>query len=109
MIDLINREDAIKIVHEVFGAELTRILESSDSYTLTPEERQKVNAILKYNKSICTRLKTLETQDAVEVVRCRNCNHYESCGDMGFCLLVQAGAYPDGFCAWAERREDGKG
>ena len=45
-----------------------------------------------------------------EVVRCKDCKYYEETDeDVGTCLLVQAGADPDGFCAWAERREDGKG
>lgn len=51
-------------------------------------------------------IQNAETIDAVPVVRCKDCNHYESCGDTGFCLLVQAGAYPDGFCAWAERKSE---
>ena len=40
-----------------------------------------------------------------EIVRCRDCKHY----DDGYCYrpaeFHEFRAKPDGFCAWAERRE----
>ena len=42
-----------------------------------------------------------------EIVRCRDCKHYK-CGDDGWwCLrsISTRSNHPDGFCAWAERRE----
>ena len=50
------------------------------------------------------------TVDAVPVVRCKNCKYYEETGSggIGTCLLTISGAEVDGFCAWGERREDGK-
>lgn len=44
----------------------------------------------------------MEQHDIVEVVRCRDCKCWET---PGYCidLLTQDA---DGFCKWAERRED---
>ena len=56
-------------------------------------------------------LKKQSTVDAVEVVRCRECKHYE----MGVCLKIYddgaASRYawqerkPDDFCSYGERKE----
>ena len=56
-------------------------------------------------------IKTAPTVDAVPVVRCRKCIHY----DMGVCLKIyddgEASSYawqgrkPDDFCSYGERKE----
>ena len=106
MSDLIKREDAIEMVHAFFGAEIDRELPNrdSDEYTLTPDELKRFDMLLGYNKCICIRLKVIPPENAVPVVRCKDCKYYEETDELvGTCLLVQAGASPDGFCAWAER------
>lgn len=46
------------------------------------------------------------TVDAVEVVRCKDCEYYvETNGRIGTCELTISGAKDDGFCAWGERKE----
>lgn len=47
------------------------------------------------------------TVDAVQVVRCRDCEYYvETNGRIGTCELTISGAEDDGFCAWGEREND---
>ena len=45
----------------------------------------------------------------VKVVRCRDCKHYVKAellhGWNDFCGLFESVITPDGFCAWAERKE----
>jgi len=57
-------------------------------------------------------LKVLEsapTADVVQVVRCKDCKWYEEQDEtIVTCLLVEAGARIDGFCAWGEIRNDGE-
>lgn len=46
--------------------------------------------------------KRIELQKLTEVVRCRDCKHYGLGRRCDWsCRFVK----PDGFCAWAERRE----
>ena len=44
------------------------------------------------------------TVDAVQVVRCKDCKHYED-GMMGYCWETQRGVAEDFFCAYGERGE----
>lgn len=50
-------------------------------------------------------LNTIPTVDAVEVVRCKNCVHYDGEG----CLLTYGEFEPNSmdFCSYGERRNDG--
>lgn len=51
--------------------------------------------------------KSVPTIDAVPVVRCNDCKYYEETDSrIGTCLLTISGARVDGFCAWAERKEN---
>ena len=46
-----------------------------------------------------------------EIVRCRDCKHYEKLSDdKGVChpLGIVFADMDDGFCAWAERKEGGE-
>lgn len=45
------------------------------------------------------------TVDAIEVIRCENCRHFD--GDRFCDLINQAGWHDNDFCSYAERREDG--
>ena len=42
-----------------------------------------------------------------EVVRCRDCKHYEELPGLGMCntLGIAFADMGDGFCAWGERRD----
>ena len=50
------------------------------------------------------------TVDAVSVVRCKDCEYYSKGmpDEPTICELTMCGANDEGFCAWAERREDAK-
>lgn len=43
-----------------------------------------------------------------ELVRCKDCKFWNvhGRGDFGFCNRHKFLAYSDGFCAWAEKRDD---
>ena len=44
--------------------------------------------------------------DAVPVVRCKECNHYEPCeGGNDFCCLHRIGVVKDDFCSYGERKD----
>ena len=47
------------------------------------------------------------TADVVEVVRCKDCKHYN--GDSAVCKCMNRAMKGDGFCSCGERREDDKG
>jgi len=45
--------------------------------------------------------------DAVPVIRCKDCKHYEEQDEtIGTCLLTESGAHIKGYCSWAERKEE---
>lgn len=42
-----------------------------------------------------------------ELIRCKDCRLYEKTNEkVGTCLLTIAGAFPEGYCFWAERKEE---
>ena len=45
------------------------------------------------------------TADLVEVVRCKDCKHYQGLAE---CRLIGNCMGTDGFCSWGERRDDAK-
>ena len=50
-------------------------------------------------------IRTMPTVDAVEVIRCKDCEYFLS-DEPTICELTMCGANDEGFCAWAERKED---
>ena len=44
-------------------------------------------------------------KECQEIVRCRDCEHYEDYGGCCMRRYQPMAVTPDGFCAWAERRE----
>ena len=47
------------------------------------------------------------TVDAVPVVRCKDCKYYEEQDEtIGTCLLTESGAHVNGYCSWAEIKDD---
>ncbi len=49
------------------------------------------------------------SEDCVEVVRCKDCQHYEAdiiCEGVGYCNEHQKGMRYNNFCSYRERKED---
>ena len=64
-------------------------------------------AALTQNSKIWKRVKDLPAVDAVPVVRCCDCKYYEETDEtIGTCLLTESGAYIEGYCSWAEVKEE---
>ena len=52
-------------------------------------------------------VENLPSVDAVEIVRCEDCKHWYSDADSGMaCEFTNMSQPEDGFCNWAERRQD---
>lgn len=69
-------------------------------------------AILHENPSLAYCIDKIECVDAVEVIRCKDCKNCRSgedvFGDTEYdCVLMRIGVYPDGFCSYGERRNNG--
>ena len=48
-----------------------------------------------------------KAEDIVSVIRCKDCKYYEEQDEtIGTCLLTESGAYIEGYCSWAEVREE---
>lgn len=45
-------------------------------------------------------------EDVVEVVRCKDCDHFIECGDEGFCVTLMREMRGDDFCCFAIRKEN---
>lgn len=43
--------------------------------------------------------------NAVEVVRCSECDHFLECGEEGYCIIMMRGMHKNGFCSSAVRKE----
>jgi hypothetical protein len=42
-----------------------------------------------------------------ELIRCKDCKYYEEQDEtIGTCLLTESGAHIEGYCVWAERKEE---
>ena len=57
-------------------------------------------------KRVLKVLRTSKTIDAVEVVRCKDCKHYDKRSDC--CEVIGFSCLPDNFCSYGERK-DGEG
>ena len=64
-------------------------------------------------KAIISRLQLVPTADVVEVVRCKDCEHFEAINndDHGWCKMISdlpcgiSVRYDDDYCSYGERRE----
>lgn len=65
-------------------------------------------APLYLNEAACEQIKNMPTVDAVEVVRCRYCEHWDSgeneSDSWGFCCLHFIGTEQEDFCSCGERK-----
>ena len=42
-----------------------------------------------------------------ELIRCKDCKYYEETDEtIGTCLLTESGAHIEGYCSWAEVKEE---
>ena len=85
--DLITRGAVCDMLHEEMGA-----------WGNCADE---IEALLKANDALWE----LPAVDAVEVVRCKDCKHWED-GWLGYCTKCHTAMHYDGFCSYGERRED---
>lgn len=68
---------------------------------------QKLPDDLPYKESVKRVLIQAEEADVVEVVRCKDCQHYEAdiiAGQIGYCNEHQMGMYEQNFCSYGEKR-----
>lgn len=108
MSDLIDRQAAIDEIKEPM------MLEYVWAYSCKEEEEAisvLVETICQQTKSIIgDRLERLQSADVVEVVRCKDCENYQtdwqplSFDDGHYCAMVDTTMPYDGFCHMGERR-----
>ena len=63
-----------------------------------------------YRSAVFEEINNAPTVDAVEVVRCKDCKHWQICVDgvTAWCpLLMDKVTKADDFCSYGERRNDG--
>ena len=103
--------DADRLIEDLeYDVEIdTRALDDMDCLGIVRENLQ-VDKDLK--RSAIDLLEHAPTVDAVEVVRCENCKHYEF-GNYGTypyingtCTYHDRGAYPKCYCNFGERKDD---
>ena len=51
-------------------------------------------------------IQTAPTVDAVPVIRCKDCKKFVVEEDQAYCLDMYGQCDENGFCAWAERKEE---
>lgn len=84
MADLIDRQAAIEILATMQGLCTSK-------------------AALLHNSKIWQQIKDLPSVDAVEVVRCGECRHYEK---FGWCKLNDVVMQSKDFCNYGERKDE---
>lgn len=102
MSDLISRDDAIK----AFEEKKQKAKEIRDDFAKFPDsvfEQSIYNEAVKAWRTAINIVKELPTVDAVEVVRCKECKHFDSEDDCDCPMDVR---YSDFFCKMGERRTD---
>ena len=90
MSDLIDRQAAI----DAFDMPIFNI-----------KGKENADAIVNYLRTVLQRIKELPPAQP-EIIRCKNCKHYE---DNSFCGNEEStfvDVEPDSFCSWAERKEE---
>lgn len=104
--DAINRQAAIDEIKEPM------MLEYVWAYSCKEEEEAisvLVETICQQTKSIIAdRLERLKSADVVEVVRCKDCKHYDPYDqtERFYCYDGIEGCLPNDFCSYGERREE---
>lgn len=99
MDELISRQDAIDVVE--FGITYAKAINKS-----TGEVKELFKEGNKALNEAVERLKELPSSEP-EIIRCRDCKHWYSDADCGMaCELTNMSQPEDGFCNWAERKEE---
>lgn len=114
MDNLISRQAAIDLVRDVCDAILTGCGSHYDGEDEVYDDLLEVDAILKCNKEIGIALRNMQSAQP-EIIRCNSCKHWtQAIGKMrgfglGRCDFHDAEYVTcNGFCYWAERREEGE-
>jgi len=107
MSDLIDRQAAIDAAHRaIFG--FFNICDDDHESPMTYSELK----LLELNKAITTRIRALPSAQP-EIIRCKDCQYWtRTVGDdqwsLGDCNLFDKHLVMcNGFCSWAERKDDG--
>ena len=95
--------------------DVTNAIEETDWYHINKKGEMvkgspsEMEAWYKY-ADIMDAVGSVPSADAVEVVRCKDCIHYESddTGDMMVCNVTDTVCDNDDYCSYGERREDGE-
>ena len=72
--------------------------------------RENAETVCKTIESFTDGIKSLEPADVVPVVRCRNCEHWQtdwnpSIPDRHYCAVMDSMMKAEDFCSYGERRE----
>ena len=57
-------------------------------------------------REILTTIDAQPTIDAVPVIRCKDCKNFVDEEDQSYCIDMAGQCDGNGFCAWAERKEE---
>ena len=94
--------DADKLLRDL--VELERVL-GAENADLSEHQRLATMATFGMVNALVRRSKTVDTEP---VIRCRDCHHYGQTrdGSVGYCRIAGLWNNGDGFCDWAERKEE---
>ena len=93
-------DEAFRIAIEALQAEPTKAVPPSLADVYKWERDIALSQLEEYGIGFAEK----KRDDLVEVVRCKDCRHYED-GMVGYCWEVDRGVSGDFFCAYGERRE----
>jgi hypothetical protein len=86
------------------GEAMSRLIDAEIAYDKIAEQETSYYMDM---EGVQAGLDETPTVDAVQVVRCKDCEYYvETNGRIGTCELTISGAEDDGFCAWGVRKDD---
>lgn len=52
------------------------------------------------------KVKDMQTQECIPIIRCKNCRYYKIFADGGWCRKYTHEAKAEGYCSDAERKEN---
>ena len=98
-----NTQDAMKIAEEHLASYL-RLATSHEGKSLEDDEE----ALMWHDKAdaIADLMDDFKKAGA-GLIRCKDCKYYEEQDEtIGTCLLTESGAHIEGYCSWAEVKEE---
>lgn len=94
---------------------MAEYIEREKAFKLIKEQKEKEtgayskgrNTGLFVAMSIIKNKEALPNADVVEVVRCKDCRHYETCNHgKDYCWLLDMGVVENDYCSYGERKEE---